>query len=31
MVIRANYIVVYRESRTTVTILRVLHAAQKWP
>lgn len=31
MVVRSNYIVVYAEGANTVTILRVLHAAQLWP
>tara|TARA_R100001143_G_C3263046_1_gene88646 strand:- start:260 stop:550 length:291 start_codon:yes stop_codon:yes gene_type:complete len=31
MVVRPNYIVVYAESTETVTILRILHAAQLWP
>ena len=31
MVIRPNYVVVYRESKTEIAILRVLHAAQQWP
>lgn len=31
MVIRKNYIVVYSENPGLVTILRVLHAAQKYP
>ena len=31
MVVRPNYIVVYAETPQIVTILRVLHAAQKWP
>lgn len=31
MVIRPNYVVVYQEDGKTVTILRVLHAAQQWP
>ena len=31
MVVRSNYIVVYRVTAATVTILRVLHAAQQWP
>ncbi len=31
MVVRSNYIVVYAEDADTVTILRVLHAAQQWP
>ena len=31
MVVRANYIVVYAEDAATVSILRVLHAAQQWP
>lgn len=31
MVVRPNYVVVYAESSSVVTILRVLHAAQQWP
>ncbi|MGR3592028.1 MAG: type II toxin-antitoxin system RelE/ParE family toxin [Limimaricola soesokkakensis] len=31
LVIRSNYIVVYAESPSVVTVLRVLHAAQMWP
>lgn len=31
MVVRGNYIVVYKENGRLVTILRVLHAARKWP
>lgn len=31
MVVRANYVVVYTEDASTVSILRVLHAAQQWP
>ncbi|MCB4362059.1 type II toxin-antitoxin system RelE/ParE family toxin [Quatrionicoccus australiensis] len=31
MVIRPNYVVVYREMSAEVTILRVLHAARQWP
>ena len=31
MVIRPNYVVVYRENKTDITILRVLHAARQWP
>ena len=31
MVVRSNYIVVYAEDADTVTVLRVLHAAQLWP
>jgi addiction module RelE/StbE family toxin len=31
MVVRQNYIVVYVEDAATVSILRVLHAAQQWP
>ncbi len=31
MVVRPNYIVIYAEDATAVTILRVLHAAQQWP
>jgi toxin ParE1/3/4 len=31
MVVRSNYVVVYVFDATAVTILRVLHAARKWP
>lgn len=31
MVIRGNYIVVYKEDNASVLILRVLHAARVWP
>lgn len=31
MIVRTNYVVVYVETDTVVTILRVLHAAQQWP
>ncbi|MEO9652399.1 MAG: type II toxin-antitoxin system RelE/ParE family toxin [Roseobacter sp.] len=31
MVVRPNYIVIYAEDATAVTILRALHAAQQWP
>lgn len=31
MLVRANYIVVYDVTVFTITILRVLHAAQQWP
>lgn len=31
MVVRKNYIVVYSEAPCHVTILRILHAAQKYP
>lgn len=31
MLVRSNYLVVYTEDAETVTILRVLHAAQQWP
>lgn len=31
MVVRSSYVVVYMEDTRTVTILRVLHAAQQWP
>ena len=31
MVVRMNYVVVYAEDVRTVSILRVLHAAQQWP
>ena len=31
MVVRSNYLVVYAEDPRTVTILRVRHAARRWP
>lgn len=31
MVVRPNYIVIYAEDPNTVTVLRILHAAQQWP
>lgn len=31
MVVRPSYIVIYTEDAAKVAILRVLHAAQKWP
>ncbi|WP_253949436.1 type II toxin-antitoxin system RelE/ParE family toxin [Mangrovicoccus sp. HB161399] len=31
MVVRPNYLVVYAENPSLVTVLRVLHAAQMWP
>lgn len=31
LVVRPNYVVVYREDAEALTILRVLHAAQMWP
>ncbi|MDF0602172.1 type II toxin-antitoxin system RelE/ParE family toxin [Psychromarinibacter sp. C21-152] len=31
LVVRPNYILVYAEAETAVTVLRVLHAAQMWP
>jgi toxin ParE1/3/4 len=31
MVVRPNYLVVYAADAQAVRILRVLHAAQKWP
>ena len=31
MVVHPNCIVIYAEDADTVTILRVLHAAQQWP
>lgn len=31
MVVRPNYLVIYTERDGTVTVLRVLHAAQQWP
>lgn len=31
MVVRTNYVIVYKEDAQSVSILRVLHAAQQWP
>lgn len=31
LIVRPNYIVVYAETEATLTVLRVLHAAQMWP
>ena len=31
MVVRRNYIVVYTEDKSAVTVLRVLHVARQWP
>lgn len=31
MVVRPNYLVIYRETPDLISILRVLHAAQMWP
>ena len=31
MVVRPNYIVVYKEAAHVVSVLRVLHAARQWP
>ena len=31
MLVRSNYILVYAEDATTITVLRILHAAQQWP
>ena len=31
MVVRPNYVVIYAENSISITILRVLHAAQQWP
>lgn len=31
LVALANYIVVYQEDSSSIRVLRVLHAAQKWP
>lgn len=31
LVVRPNYIVVYAETAATVTVLRVIYAAQLWP
>ncbi|TDB57309.1 MULTISPECIES: type II toxin-antitoxin system RelE/ParE family toxin [Photorhabdus] len=31
IVVRPNYVIVYRIDSGTVVVLRVLHAAQQWP
>lgn len=31
IVVRPNYVMVYKVQPSSVVILRVLHAAQKWP
>jgi toxin ParE1/3/4 len=31
MVVHRNYVVIYTEDKTTISILRVLHGAQQWP
>jgi len=31
IVVRPNYVMVYRELAGSVEVLRVLHAAQQWP
>jgi addiction module RelE/StbE family toxin len=31
LVVRPNYLVIYSETPVMVKVLRVLHAAQKWP
>ncbi|MFN3834432.1 MAG: type II toxin-antitoxin system RelE/ParE family toxin [Glycocaulis sp.] len=31
LIIRSNYIAVYVETPTTLSVLRVLHAARMWP
>ncbi|HEY1783164.1 MAG TPA: type II toxin-antitoxin system RelE/ParE family toxin [Roseiarcus sp.] len=31
MVVRSNYLVIYTESESAISILRVLHGAQQWP
>jgi addiction module RelE/StbE family toxin len=31
MVIRPNYVVIYREGDSEISILRVLHTARQWP
>lgn len=31
MVVRPSYVVIYAQDARAVTILRVLHTAQKWP
>lgn len=30
MIVRSNYVVVYKETSKAITVLRVLHAARKW-
>ena len=31
IVVRPNYIIVYRATKTKITVLRVIHASQQWP
>jgi addiction module RelE/StbE family toxin len=31
LVVQANYVIVYAASSTEIHVLRVLHAARKWP
>ncbi len=31
MIVRPNYVLIYAEAAKTITVLRVLHAAQQWP
>ncbi len=31
LVVKPNYVVVYRENLSSVDVLRVLHAARQWP
>jgi toxin ParE1/3/4 len=31
MVVRSNYIVLYRETKTLVEVVNVLHARRQWP
>jgi toxin ParE1/3/4 len=31
MVVRPNYIIVYKEAASVVSVLRILHAARQWP
>jgi toxin ParE1/3/4 len=31
MVVRPNYVVIYKEDARAIAILRVLHAARQWP
>ncbi len=31
IVVHSNYVMVYKVTRQTISILRVLHAAQQWP
>lgn len=31
MVVKPNYLVIYRETSAAILILRILHAARQWP